>query len=163
MAWWITVYCGSDVAIDGDALIASLRGRDAASVTALAEDYEVDAAAVETALTDLRVTDALEVFYRADPSTRPIVVHVWREAAMVAEELVDARETRGAPAAAEPYPSRCAAIVALELGFSNLEDVGVVIAYEIARHLAQTYDGVIVDDDDRWERVEHGALVPLDD
>ena len=52
--------------------------------------------------------------------------------------------------------------MAAELGFSMLEDMGVVFAYEIARFVAQKYDGVIVDDDARWQRIaEYGAFAPV--
>ena len=39
--------------------------------------------------------------------------------------------------------------------------MGVVLAYEIARYIAQKYDGVVVDDDDRWERVDRGVFVSV--
>jgi hypothetical protein len=52
-------------------------------------------------------------------------------------------------------------VIGLELGFSMLEDMGVVLAYELARYLAQKGDGVIVDDDDRWQVIERGAFSPI--
>ena len=44
---------------------------------------------------------------------------------------------------------------------ARLTDMGVVLAYELARWLAQKGDGVIVDDDNRWQFVEDGAFRPL--
>jgi hypothetical protein len=77
----------------------------------------------------------------------------------VAEELEEAEEGRAPPPGALPWLRATKEIVAVELGFSQLEDMGIVLAYEIARWLAQKGDGLVVDDDDCWMMVEGGGWV----
>ena len=52
-------------------------------------------------------------------------------------------------------------IVAVEPGFSQLEDMGIAFAYEIARWFAQSHNGLIRGDDDNWLRTVDGAFVDL--
>jgi hypothetical protein len=54
----------------------------------------------------------------------------------------------------------CREVIGIELGFSQLQqDVGLVIACELARYLAQKGDGVIVDDELEWFAVVDGEFV----
>lgn len=68
---------------------------------------------------------------------------------------------RSPPEAVHARLAKTKEIVALELGFPMLEDMGVVIAFELARYLAQKGDGLIVDDEDQWQETQDGAFVEL--
>ncbi len=171
MAWWITIYCRKSVAnVSAAQLLAGIRDRDpeasaGVDYLTLAEDYEVAEELVKPALDALRVEAQsaepldFEVAYR-EPGLRPIVVHHWAEPERVKEELEEAKDVRSVPRSLAKRLAETKEIVALELGFPMLEDMGVVFAYEIARYLAQKGDGLIVDDDDRWQRIKGGAFVP---
>lgn len=174
MAWWLTVYCTRSVAsIEPALLLSGIRDGDPEApagidYTTTAEDYEVDDALVGPALKHLAVEPDSDrpldlcVRYHADPERRPIVLHRWAEPARVAEELRECAENRSPPAAAGPVLERCCEVVGIELGFSQLEDMGVVLAYELARYLAQKGAGVVVDDEGRWFTVDRGAWVDLE-
>ncbi len=156
MAWWITIYCKRECEdLTPVTLLHALRG---GHYEALADEYGVPEGDVAPALRDLAVSPDLEVHFGW---ARPLLVHVWDEPDRVREELDEAREVRDVPASVDAFVSACCSVVAIELGFSMLENMGVVIAYEVARYVAQKYDGVIVDDDDRWQRVVDGELVPI--
>lgn len=174
MAWWLTVYCRSPVSeLSPEQLLAGIRGEDRQAHAGedywtLAEDFGIeDEDVVDAALDVLRVRgdEALglragcEVCYRPGVDARPIVLHCWSEPERVAEELEEAEESRSPPAAAQERLRASKEVVGIELGFSQLEDMGVVIAYEIARWLAQKGDGLVADDDDRWMRVADGGWV----
>jgi hypothetical protein len=48
-------------------------------------------------------------------------------------------------------------VVSFELGWSQLEDMGVVIAGQVAEYIARIGDGLIVDQNDDWWTIgEHG-------
>ncbi|MCB9492532.1 MAG: hypothetical protein H6674_10755 [Dehalococcoidia bacterium] len=168
MAWWITVYCKRDCsALQPSDLAHGIRGGDPEALAgvdydSLAEDCGVPESLVPPALEHLRVTDDFEVRYQQDPNARPIIVHLWMQPERVREEVGESYEVRSPPKGAAPFLERCQAVVGIELGFSMAGTMGVVIAHEVARYLAQKYDGVIVDDDDRWEVVRDGELTALE-
>ena len=85
---------------------------------------------------------------------------MWSERAQVAEELAELEE-REPPAGAADVLAQCTEIVAIELGFPMLENMGIVIATEVARYYAQRGRGLIVDDDDQWFEVIDGQFVEL--
>jgi hypothetical protein len=84
------------------------------------------------------------------------LVHVWSEPARVREELTEAREEyldgcRGK--GAEQVRKALSAVVevaAVELGLAQPEDVGLVIAGQLAEYLAGVGAGVIRDTNDEW-------------
>lgn len=169
MPAWITIYCRKSLApLEAEQVRAGLRDQDPSASAGgdylmLAEARGVPEELVKPALALLRVTGQgldLEVQYRE--AGRPIVTHHWVSAERVKEELDEAAEVRAPPESVRARLSETTEIVALELGFSMLEDMGVVLAYELARYLAQKGDGLIVDDDNLWQDVEAGALRVLE-
>lgn len=173
MAWWLTVYCRREVGgLEPSDLLAGIRDQDREAPAGvdywtLAEDYGIeDTAVVDAALNELRVEATgkgidCEVRYRAEDDARPVVLHVWDEPGRVAEELEEAMEGRDPPEGIVARLKETKAIVGIELGFSQLDDMGVVVAYEIARWLAQRGDGVVVDDDQSWQGVRDGGWVSV--
>jgi hypothetical protein len=170
MAWWITVYCRAPVsALTPAQLLAGIRDQDRSAPAGvdyrtLAEHYDIDdAAMIDAALDVLRVRPAgssgldCEVCHRPEEDARPIVVHCWSDPERVAEEVTEAEAGRSPPTEALARLRTSKEIVAIELGFSQLEDMGIVLAYEIARWLAQKGNGLVVDDDDCWLAVEGGG------
>ncbi|MBM4782968.1 MAG: hypothetical protein GQE15_35260 [Archangiaceae bacterium] len=165
MAWWLTVYCRRPVSrLTAKQLQAGITGEDATALAGvdyftLAEDYDVADELVSPAMKALKVSKELQVSFG---DSRPIVVHVWSSPERVAEELSEVQEVRTPPKSLRSALKDTKEIVGIELGFSHLENMGVVIAYELARYLAQKGDGVIVDDDDRWQRIDDGAFSEID-
>jgi hypothetical protein len=169
MPSWITIYCRKSVAaLSAEQVRAGMVDQDpsasaGADYLTLAESYDVDEAEVKPALANLRVSGEgldLEVQYRE--AGRPIVVHHWATVGRVKEELEEALEVRAPPESVRERLAQTTEIVALELGFSMLEDMGVVLAYELARYIAQKGDGLIVDDDNVWQDVDDGAFRVLE-
>lgn len=174
MAWWLTVYCRRPVsALAPELLLAGIQGRDSEALAGvdywtLAERFGIeDEAVVDAALDVLRVRGdeelgllaECEIAYRPEVDARPIVVHCWTDPERLAEELEEAEEGRSPPTGVLPRLRTTKEIVGIELGFSQLEDMGIVLAYELARWLAQKGDGLVVDDDDCWMTVERGGWV----
>ncbi len=156
MAWWLTVYCRRPVSTtSAEELQTGINGAD---YFTLAEDYDVDDALVGPAVKALTVSKDLHVSFG---DSRPIVVHVWSTPERVAEELSEMHEVRSPPKSLHEPLKATKEIVGIELGFSHLENLGAVIAYEIARYFAQKGDGLIVDDDDRWQRIDDGAFFEI--
>lgn len=170
MAWWLTVYCRKRVAdLSAEQLEIGLRNGDPSAPAGvdyaeLGDEYELDDEVVEAALAHLvveRTGDGpldVHVRYRSEADARPIVVHFWQQGARVAEEIQEAIDNREPP---EPALARLRAateVVGIELGFSQLRDMGLVLACELGRYLAQKGDGIFVDDDNEWYAVVDGEF-----
>jgi hypothetical protein len=156
MAAWLTVYCSREPPVwTPEELLAELRRAD---WWTLSEDHQLPDGAVELALGQLGIEACgegpfdLELRY-AGAGARPLVLHAWTGQARVAEELEEAREIREPPAGVDDALDQCTVVFGIEMGWSQLADMGAVFGWELARLLAQRGRGVVVDDDHEWFRV----------
>jgi hypothetical protein len=171
MAWWLTVYCRKRVESPDPAEIAAgLRGEDPGGragldYLGLAAEHGIDEAKAKAAIAALSVFPIdegpfdLEVRYSNEPEARPIFVHGWSGTERVAEEIREAVENREPPKSTLARVKAAKQVIGIELGYSQLRDMGLVIAIELARWLAQKGDGVFVDDDGEWFAVVDGEFV----
>ncbi len=170
MPAWITVYCRERLdSLGADELLRGIRGGDPEALAGvdywtLAEDYGVDEDQVDRALAQLAVVEDgsdWEIRY-SEAGERSVVVHRWFSTERVAEEIEEVLE-RLEPSDEDIVEHLRASreVVGIELGFSQFEDMGVVIAYEVARYLMQKLDGLILNDEDRWLVVVDGAFFVL--
>ena len=98
-------------------------------------------------------------------------MYLWSAAERVREELAEAEENflggrkgRGVTAVRKAL-SGVTEVAAVELGLIHLEDMGLVIAGQVAEYLADVSGGVIRDTNDEWWSVRRGIpkrLFPLD-
>jgi hypothetical protein len=169
MASWISVYCRTSVgAITPAALLAGIQDRDPSASAGidyltLAEDYDVDEDVVESALECLRVESASKTFdtyevHYTKPAKRPVFVRRWTDAS---EHVDEELERKKRPPKLVTRMRATVEAIGIELGASQLTDFGIVVAYEIARFLAQKGDGVIVDLQHEWNEVRDGAFKTL--
>lgn len=170
MAAWFTVYSPRPLShVTPPDVTAFLTGPRVDWYT-LAEGFGIeDEAVVERAVVALRVEAAagargewFTVRYRPAKS-RPLVVYLWSEPARVRQELAEAAENylddrrgRGVNQVRAALTS-VAEVAAIELGGSQLGDMGLVIAGQVAEHLAGAGGGVIRDTGDEWWVVRQGV------
>lgn len=116
----------------------------------LGERLDLDEDEIDTFLERLR--------WRADPlefgydGARPVQIHVWTDPDRIRvqlDELEHGQDPPLPPSVRERLRST-RAVVALDLGVSQLESMLSVVAFEIAYHLAETCEGVIQGPDERW-------------
>lgn len=168
MAAWFTVYCTRSVRRVAAADLTAALG--AVDFDTVAEGFGIeDEGVVERAVGALRVEPAagtlgewFEVRYRP-ARYRPLVVYLWAEAARVRQELAEAegeylagRKGREA-ARARAILSGVVEVAAVELGLGQLEDMGLVIAGQIAEYLADAGSGLIRDTGDEWWVLRQGV------
>ena len=173
MASWITVYCRKSVgAVSPDQLLAGITDKDPSASAGvdywtLAESYAVEEDAVDTALEALRVEaegpgfEVYSVRYCAAPRLRPVFVRRWADEARVRRELDEAAELRKPSASTSKLLEQTREVIGIELGATQLNDFGIVVAYEIARYLAQIGDGLICDLQDGWTIVRDRGFEDL--
>ena len=164
MAAWFTVYCTRSLAaVRADDILASI---NAADVWTVAEGFGIeDDDAIEAACNALQIepiSDQPGLRFRLSyrpPEFRPVIVHVWDE---VQEELEEADELLEDASGAglgriRSHLGRVTEVVAVELGWSQMDDMGVVLASLVAEFLAGVADGLVVDPMDAWWAVDDGV------
>jgi len=93
---------------------------------------------------------------------RSLLVHRWIEHGLVAEEIEEARDrVAEVSRTITQHLSETREVVGIKRGVSQLHDFGVILAYEVARYLAQRGDGLIRNDQHQWLAIEKGAFVPV--
>jgi hypothetical protein len=170
MAAWLTVYCTKSVKhVTADDLLALLQNLE--DPYTLAEGFGIDdEEAVDRALKHLRIERVskqagvkFSLHYKPR-STRPVLFHLWAQPKRVQTERDEALEqfdgAKGRKVArVREHLADCVAVVALELGWSQLEDMGIVLAGQIAVFLAVEGNGLIRDQNDDWWAMKTGAPV----
>lgn len=166
MPAWISVYCAQPIGqIALDTLSDEIAGND---FWTLAEQYDVDECLVDPALAALRfesMNHGFRMHYRCGDE-RPLVIHFWETSGQVEEEILEVLEVlKNAPGANALRISRhmqhVKSVVGIELGVSQLHDMGIVFAYEIARWFGTHRSGFIKSYDDNWCTIEDGGYVSL--
>ena len=135
----------------------------------LAEDYPVGRQSgyedlVDEVVAELRVARSespgqvgYEVRYTSWPG-QPILVHRWdlkAEGKNILKSLLE----NGAPLDASSLKIR--ELVGIQMRRHQLDDMGVVFAYEVARYLGQRGEAVILNDTGEWQEVVEGDWAPL--
>ncbi|MBY0232449.1 MAG: hypothetical protein K2W96_24490 [Gemmataceae bacterium] len=170
MAAWFTIY--SPRSLDGlsaDGIADALRSGDLhtdAEGFGIEDDDEVYRAVaalrVEALADDPAIPFAVSV---KEGRSRPLLVHRWTDPARVREEIAEAEEylagRKGRVSAIRAALSRCIEVAAVELGLVHLEGMGLVIAGQVAEHLASVGNGLILDTNDEWWTMRKGVPVLL--
>lgn len=169
MAAWFSVYSPQSLDHVRPADVAAFLDGPSMDWYILAETFGIeDEAVVEQAESALRVEPAtgelgewFEVYYRPEKS-RPLVAYRWDEPARVQEELAEVRDEhlagRSGPGVdtVRTFLSGVVEVAAVELGIFQLEDMGLVIAGQVAEYLAGVSGGIIRDPADEWWAVREG-------
>jgi hypothetical protein len=162
MSAWLTVYCAHSVdRVTADDLKTAL---NAADMHTIAEGFGVDdEAAVDEALAHLKVESATEpegVRFRlhyAGAGKRPILVYL-ADGASAVEMLEELSRVKGSSVQQVREALRqTVAVVSLSLGWMQLEDMGVVLAGQVAEAFASAGDGLIRDQNGDWWAVDDGV------
>ncbi|HVL12226.1 MAG TPA: hypothetical protein VM529_06660 [Gemmata sp.] len=172
MAAWLTVYCSTTVAhITPSDLLSLLRGLD--DPWTLAEGFGIeDEAEVDRALVRLQIEPVPEpegvkyVLRYRTRKLRPVYFHLWAKPGRVQAEREEALEQfEGArernAGRVRKHMEKVIEVVALELGWNQLEDMGVVLAGQIAEFVATEGDGLIRDQNDDWWAMKNRVPVLL--
>ena len=163
MAWWITVY--GTRSPDGplptpEDVRAGIRASPS-TYQALVEAHTLDVD-VTSALAALTVEPwgerGVQIAYGAEHG-RSVGVHFWTEPERVAEEVEEAMEVRRAPAHGLTRLQHSNVVAGIELGASQLEDMGYIVALQVARFLGERWNALVVDDDANWSLVRAGRLI----
>ena len=166
MPAWVTIYCADSVSdVRPEVLLKAISSSD---YWTLAEDHGVSEDRVDPAIAELCISplgDGFQLHYQPE-GERQLAIRRWNDPARVAEEAREVLEQIEGDATAAATQIRehmrgLKAVVAVELGFTQLEDMGVVFAYEVARWFAQTRRGLIKGDNENWLRTDDWSFVDL--
>lgn len=166
MTYWIWVFSQKPLGIrDGTGLIAAIKG---ANFRALCDQYGLDPALIPSTRAHLEVlvgTGGYPPFFilrYAANDHRPLVVHSW-EAGEKEQVRLRQKALYTSPDAVKVHLRGSHAILAIELSRSQLEDLGLLLAYEVARWALEQGGGLIQGLDRVWYQLnQHGAFIPID-
>jgi hypothetical protein len=160
MAAWMSVYCASSVsAVTAADILADLSDAD---VCTIAEGFGIeDAEAVGAAMAKLRIepaSDPQDVWLRLSvrpAEYRPVVIHRWSAPSRVETERAEALEQLDAVAGegigrVRSHLGRSVEVVGLELGWSQLDSIEIVLAWLVAEYLARVGQGLIRHECGSW-------------
>lgn len=143
MAAWITIYLRRSPGRLTTGQIQS--GIAPADWRILGEGFGIEEDDVDRFMDGLVWNDEPLSFGQAEH--RPVQIHTWADPARVEEEL---SELEDVPDAASERLAGTTAIVALELGISQLRTMHEAVGFEIAYWLAEAFQGLIRSPDDNW-------------
>lgn len=168
MSYWIMVFNQQPVGqVPKESLVEALRS---AHFDTLCAQYGLDPALIGPALDHLSLEKpargrASYCLLRYQPTGRPpIVMTEWEPAILLGDGHFGGMLTYSAPAEVRGVLSKTREIYSLELLRQQLADMGLLLAYEIARWLAREGSGLVLGLDGVWYRVNaHQAFIPIVD
>lgn len=161
MPSWVTIYCTENI---DDVVPEFFDEIKLSDYWSLAEDYGVADHLVSPALQHFKISQATDGFtlqYRP-AGERQLAIRCWTNTERVLDEIHEAKATLGysKPSLKEQI-EKTKAVIGIELGASQLSDMGIVFAYEVARWFGLHKGGLILGDDDNWSQIEKGGFVFL--
>lgn len=168
MSYWILVFNPKAIhEIDPERLVAALTR---SNFTTLCGQYGLDPALIAPALEALSVriapeTTELAFLLRYCPEgVPPIGVYRWSAGSDKGAELVSRAFADSAPESACSHLQAASQIIGIELSSAQLQDLGLLLGYEIARWAAEQGGGIIRGLDGAWYRLNrHLAFLPMAD
>ncbi len=166
MPAWVSVYCTQPIDdVTPEHLRTGIRDND---YWTLAEQYDVNDDLVDPALALLRIdsdNNGFQLHYRPE-GERQLAIHCWTSRERVKEEIEEVLElfehdSSETAARIQEHMKEVQSVIGIEMGFSQLEDMGIVFAYEVARWFGQHRGGLIKGDDDCWSMIDGGGYVHL--
>ena len=167
MPAWISIYCTESTDdVRADQMLAGIRDND---YWTLAEQYEIDEDLVDHALAMLTIDsddNGWQLRYRP-AGERQLAIHRWASRDRVTEEVDEVLESfdndsSDVATRVRQHLSKVQTVIGIEMGFSQLEDLGIVFAFEISRWFGRCKGGLIKDDDGKWSMIgRDGGFIHL--
>lgn len=151
--------------IDPDELCRILRR---VHFTTLCEQYGLDTALIPSLNFQLKVMTAAEeispyfIVTYCQVGERPILVHRWQVDSDVGDGILQDLMKNDPPAIVAAQLSTISSILVIELHPSQLQDMGLLLGYEVARWAGANGQGLVLGLDGTWYRLNFNhAFVPL--
>lgn len=165
--YWVPVFLQEGMKpFPGEALLAALR---AVHFTSLCSQYGLDQELIAPALSHLALMSTPQqevapfVILRYQPEDgTPLVIYHWDAAEETGKSwLANARQAAGYQAVKHCL-AHTRAILAVSLAPTQFEDLGLLLAYEVARWAAARGGGLVYGLDGCWYRLNrHQAFIPM--
>lgn len=168
MQYWILIF--NQKRLDGlneTGLVSALKG---ANLAKLCRQFGLDDALVAPAVAHLHLLTAparavlfSALYYQAERQ-HPVFIHCWDIKQDEGASMLTAYLNKSTSSALAVRLKTVQQIWGVELSPHQLDDMGLVIAYEIARFLAAVGGGLVRGLDGVWYRLNrHEAFIPLQD
>ena len=135
----------------------------------LCEQYQLDPTWIEKVKSNLEVLAAKDIALNyflinyGGKQDRPIVVYEWGVESVIGERIMKNLLNREEDIKANYFLLSCSYILEIELGESQLRDIGLLLGYEIARWGADEGEGIVLGLDRRWYQLNrHKAFIHIE-
>lgn len=126
----------------------------------LGEDVGMEPEDVKAFMAQLRWSDE-RLEFSVEPERRPVQLYVWDDPSRVATELNEVAERGPVPQSVQQQLSSVTGVIAIELGWSQLQTMYEVVAFEIAYWLVEQFGGVILSPDNLWYDADEHRWEPM--
>jgi hypothetical protein len=171
MPAWFTIYCSRSVGnVSADDIRSGINGWDfhtAAVGYWIDGNDQIDCAVASRNVEPVAGAGGVRFRLTYGPQVRrPILIHFFADPEVIAEERDEALELLGdargkGKRRIRNHLDEVIEVVMVELGLSQLEDMGIVFADVVSEYLASVGGGLLRDPDDVWWTAEKGIPVRL--
>lgn len=168
MSYWILVFNQRTIhEIDPKMLIAALTR---SNFNTLCRQYKLDLSQIKPALENLSIQLAPEgtalaflLSYRPVGGP-PTAIYHWPAGGEKGKALLAQALTDSGPGIVSGHLQICSQIIGIELSSAQLQDMGLLLGYEVARWAAEQGKGIVRGLDGIWYRLNsHLAFLPIED
>ncbi|NLN70380.1 MAG: hypothetical protein GX142_06315 [Chloroflexi bacterium] len=146
-------------------LLTALR---AVHYESLCQQYGLDTALIAPTLKRLSIEQSRGaplpyfLFHYREKSRPALIVSEWKDMAAWQVRFLADKGTARPPVSARAFISKAQAVYGVALEESQLTDLGLLLAYEIARWLTERGPGIMLGVDGVWYRLNrHQAFLPM--
>jgi len=166
MSYWIRIFNQQPIVKITPVIVRA--AITASNFHTLCEQYQVDQELIQPTLANLEIIQTSEdlpilflLRYHQDDGY-PIWVYQWNVSGQPGEEMLDAALERAEVSEVRLSLANIAYIVAVELLESQLQDLGLLLGYEIARWAGDQGKGIVYGLDREWYRLNGNlAFIPI--
>ncbi len=167
MTYWITIYNRQDLGrLKESDFIASITQSD---YHTLCEQYDLDENLIAPALSHLRLlkdpgeTSSFFLLRYGPEGKRPLVVNRWTVDSEVGQAILGEAMDRASSDGIRARLKATNQILTIALAYSQLQNMGLLLGYEIARWSAWQGEGIMEGLDGLWYRLNrHQAFLPIE-
>lgn len=166
MAYWVMIFNRRSIdVLDADKILAAITE---SNFYTLCAQYDLDPAVIDPALANLSIVCTSEmitpiIVVNYQPVEKPpVVVHRWPVQSSMGRTMLEKAKVEVHTDEGKKRLMQAQQILGIELSHAQLRDMGLLLAYELARWAAYEGEGLVRGIDGQWYYLnKHKAFIPF--